>query len=184
MEQTPETLTYPQFVESRFKSPSQTAHDMGMVAPYEAAFSHAAIGLAGELLETFLADSRENFLEELGDTCFFYVALCNMHGIRHTEVLIPTGISPRKAFQDCLRHANWLMDHAKKTLMYRKTLPDHDTMVEQITALGGYLLSYIYQNGLTLEYLEDQNTAKLTKRYATGYSNEAAQQRADKPQGE
>lgn len=184
MEQTPETLTYSQFVESRFKSPSQTAHDMGMVTPYEAAFSHAAIGLAGELLEVQLADTRDNFLEELGDSYFFYVALCNMHDIQPTILAAATGMYPRRAFHGCLKHANWLMDHAKKTLMYRKTLPDHDTMVEQITALGGYLLSYIFQNGLTLEYLEDQNTAKLTKRYATGYSNEAAQQRADKPQGE
>lgn len=184
MEQTPETLTYPQFVWSRFKEPGQTAADMRKVTPYEAAFSHAAIGLAGELLEVQLAESRDNFLEELGDSYFFYVALCIMHGIQPTAQDATAGMSPRKAFHGCLKHANWLMDHAKKALMYRKTLPDHDAMIEQITALGGYLLSYIFQNGLTEAFLEDLNTAKLTKRYATGYSNEAAQQRADKPEGE
>lgn len=182
MEQLPEQ-SYPEFVASRFKNPDATAADLAKATPYVAAYSHAAIGLVGELLELAECQTGEHFKEELGDCWFFYTALLNIYGLVH-EGKSAGCTSVNQARHIVVSCANELMDIAKKALIYLKPMPTHELMVAKLQHLGTHLHDYMNLVGHSPASLQESNVAKLTKRYATGYSNAAAQERADKPAGE
>lgn len=76
--------------------------------------------------------------------------------------------------------AGELVDALKKYLMYRKTL-DRENVVEELGDLE-FFMEAIRQNlGITREETLEHNYNKLMKkRYPNGYSDQAAQERADK----
>lgn len=175
--------TYAQFVESRFKGGIQTAVDLQLCSPQEAQLLHVAMGLVGELGEYRHSESRANMLEELGDFGFFLQAGANVLGDAPLD-FVTTGETG--GVQDHVSNLNALdistiefMDIVKKTVIYRKPLQLVTLRTQLQIALFAYAQVCAY-HGTTPQELQIANTEKLTKRYATGYSNQAAQDRADK----
>ena len=73
-----------------------------------------------------------------------------------------------------------LLDAIKKRAVYRKEL-DRENVIEELGDLEFYLEGIRQGLGVTREQCIDANIAKLSKRYASlKYSDDAAQQRADK----
>lgn len=57
---------------------------------------------------------------------------------------------------------------------------DRENVVEELGDLEFYLMAAIQVVGILRPHLQEINVAKLTKRYENGYSDKAAQDRADK----
>tara|TARA_R110000772_G_scaffold242198_1_gene354596 strand:+ start:1959 stop:2297 length:339 start_codon:yes stop_codon:yes gene_type:complete len=79
--------------------------------------------------------------------------------------------------------AGELLDAAKKCVMYNKSL-DVENVIEELGDIEFYMEGLRQHLGITREETLDANIAKLGVRYAKGFSNEAAQARADKEDGE
>jgi NTP pyrophosphatase (non-canonical NTP hydrolase) len=75
--------------------------------------------------------------------------------------------------------AGELLDACKKGAIYRKFY-DLANIKEELGDIEFYLEAIRQQFGLTREEIIDHNMRKLTKRYPSGYSNQAAKERADK----
>ncbi len=150
---------------------------------------HAAVGIVGEVYEYASSDTRENAIEELGDI-LFYVHAASIAVDQHPDnLLVPLDFdavmgegSTRKAIDAMYTAGFDLLDVAKKAVF-------HNKRADSLPRVVGNLLSNIhlnltrlaYSNGTTLEKLEETNTFKLSvKRYPNGYSDQAAQERADK----
>ena len=72
-----------------------------------------------------------------------------------------------------------LLDAIKKRVIYRKDL-DMENIVEELGDLEFFMEGLRQGLGITREETIEANMAKLGKRYSDGYSDEAAQARADK----
>ena len=172
-------MTYSEFVASRFKSASHTAMDLKLIDGTIAQMLHAAIGMSGELVEIELADSRKNLVEELGDFWFYFRATSDLPAATVPDYI---KVSQSEGMMLLKRATNDILDAAKKLAIYRKPLtPELEnrlrTAVQDISLNFPILVKYF---GLTMEEVEAENVFKLTKRYPDGYSNQAAQDRADK----
>ena len=75
--------------------------------------------------------------------------------------------------------AGELLDAVKKHAVYQKPL-DLENVIEELGDLEFYLCGLRLALGVTRGDTLAANTSKLGVRYAAGYSNEAAQLRADK----
>jgi len=76
--------------------------------------------------------------------------------------------------------AGELLDAIKKATIYRKTL-DKENVIEECGDILFFVQGILNYYCLTLDDAVEQNREKLSKRYSAGkYSNEQAQQRADK----
>jgi NTP pyrophosphatase (non-canonical NTP hydrolase) len=75
--------------------------------------------------------------------------------------------------------AGELLDAAKKAVIYRKPL-DFDNVIEELGDLEFYMEGLRQALDITREQTLDANKAKLGIRYLNGYSDKAAQVRADK----
>lgn len=76
--------------------------------------------------------------------------------------------------------AGELLDAIKKRAVYRKEL-DRENVIEELGDLEFYMEGLRQGLGITRDQCIDANIAKLSKRYAgLKYSDDAAQQRADK----
>lgn len=75
--------------------------------------------------------------------------------------------------------AGELLDAVKKQVIYRKEL-DRDNIIEELGDCEFYLEGLRQALDLTREQILAANIAKLQKRYADGYSDKAAHERADK----
>ena len=72
-----------------------------------------------------------------------------------------------------------LLDAIKKHVVYNKPL-DRANVVEELGDLEFYMEGLRQGLGITREETIHGNIAKLSVRYASGYSDKAAQERADK----
>lgn len=79
--------------------------------------------------------------------------------------------------------AGELLDAVKKHVIYRKEL-DLANVVEELGDLEFYMEGVRQELGLSREYILGENYAKLNKRYGSLYSDKAAQERADKQDGQ
>lgn len=75
--------------------------------------------------------------------------------------------------------AGELLDAVKKSVIYRKPL-DMENVIEELGDLEFYLQDLRRALNITREQTLQANIEKLGKRYAAGYSDAAAQNRADK----
>lgn len=75
--------------------------------------------------------------------------------------------------------AGELLDAVKKRVIYRKEL-DRENVVEELADLEFYLEGFRQIVKVNRDEILAANIAKLQKRYAGGYSDRAAQERADK----
>jgi NTP pyrophosphatase (non-canonical NTP hydrolase) len=72
-----------------------------------------------------------------------------------------------------------LLDSVKKTWVYDKPL-DEDNLIEELGDLEFYMQALRTRLGVSRQYVLNRNMAKLNLRYPSGYSDKAAQARADK----
>lgn len=142
---------------------------------------HATTGIAGEVGELSEACSRENILEELGDLEFYVEALVQK---LDSPLILPEGMQfSGSTFGTSIIHlhsmASRMLDLSKKSWIYGRPLPVEHLRIEAgqfrqvLEGLYGYL-------GTTQDEVRHLNQVKLMKRYPTGYTNEAAIERADK----
>lgn len=75
--------------------------------------------------------------------------------------------------------AGELVDAYKKWAIYRKDL-DRENVIEEIGDMLFYLEGLMQNVGVTEKEVRIRNQAKLGVRYKEGYSDKAAQERADK----
>lgn len=75
--------------------------------------------------------------------------------------------------------AGELLDAVKKIWVYNKPA-DFANIKEELGDLCFYMMMICNQQGWSFDELMEENQAKLEKRYPTGYSDAAAQARADK----
>lgn len=145
------------------------------MTPFKADLLHMAIGIMGEVVELQEAKSDDNFIEELGDICFFVEGIRQIINVPDDQY---ADVSPVSLIWD----ASELLDLVKKGCIYNKpwtsVLPG---IVKQIATIEKILHDCIAWHGLTESQVIEANMAKLQKRYASGsYSNKQAIERADK----
>ena len=80
--------------------------------------------------------------------------------------------------------AGELLDAVKKSVVYKKPL-DRENVVEKLGDLRFYMAGLMNALNISETELVEATNKKLAKRYAAGsYSNEQAQERADKAEEE
>lgn len=167
-------MTYEAFVVSRIKWLSSMEEDL----------LHASVGLAGEAIELNYSLDPENEVEELGDLCFYLQhawATIEKWGVESSGAYhTPAGESLETSVYDrIIQTSGDILDMAKKVWVYRKpvrTLP----LAGALMHLDYLVNRFCSEEGLERPRVEALNQAKLEKRYPSGYSDAAAQARADK----
>lgn len=168
---------------------------------------HMATGVAGEVIEFMEAlrgyisvakdarneeewksmrvTRRAHLIEEMGDIFFYCEGIRAALGLRnptHEAGLVDeTGLG-------ILTSAGELLDSAKKHAVYSKPLSDEqlDAIQRHLDIIHTALIETIgsLYNATYEEVMEALDTKLNKKRYPNGYTNEAAQARADKKEGD
>ena len=179
-------MNYSEFVYSRFKDGGRIIGDLqGMTAEASgAAISrlHAAVGMVGEIRELRDTAGAKNTIEELGDFLFYLQAYANT--LEDAEWDNVSGGDAKITIEELDIAAHTLLDLAKKETIYCKAFdaPKAGQITAQLWALVDAYAELA--TGLFVGEIMDENQAKLEERFPDGYSNAAAQARADKKDGE
>lgn len=148
---------------------------------------HAAVGISGEIQECLNRfDAGEgmdwdNLIEECGDTLFYIQALC-LHTGTSLESLMPVSAKTDNLHQTCREAvvaAGKVLDAVKKVWVYNK-IPCQKEMDASLSVLLGCIVAFSHYAGVMVPQLMQMNYDKLKKRYPAGYTDKAAQDRADK----
>ncbi len=148
--------------------------------------SSCICGEAAEVLEG--SDNKDNLIEELGDIEFYLEGYRQISGITREESEAIEN-EPIDTFQDRLSFqgrlsalvvaSGMLFDVTKRHILYERKF-NRDLTVRAISLLE-FALDQIHRYiGVTRLEVVAANIAKLRLRYPEGYSNAAAQARADK----
>lgn len=179
---------YNQFVASKAKTGTAILQDLMTLNhdTLERVMSrmHAAVGMVTELNELSRPTGQENKLEELGDY-LFYLTLLRMHAGESERPLAVPEIAIE--LQEAQYAAGEILDLcAKREVIYCRELNSEQVVnfVAYLWVLEGFYSYQLQVLGVTAVEVQEYNMAKLDKRYAQGYSNEAAAARADKKEGE
>jgi len=172
--------TYPEMVKRICKSGEAIQETL---TPDVVDLVHNAIGLMGEVieLEEGIANADpENILEEAGDCCFYLLALTQ------NDLISPDKLFERTFNGDVevglIPAAGDILDIVKKIFAYN----DLTKIDDLITAIAQFMTSFSFQTAkldFALEEAYNHNQNKLTGkggRYEQGYSDKAAEERADK----
>lgn len=180
------TPRYTEFVNSRVKW--FDSHAMNL--------HHATTGIVGEVLEFEDASTPEHRAEELGDWGFYMehlrLALIKVAGVADGSFDLGRNSDLSRNFPiTALLHngrciAGEMLDLTKKLWIYGKEA-DEAVVVDLLARLR-----FVYNTwqqtcflcGLSPIDVLAANQTKLEKRYPAGYTDAAAQARADKHQGE
>jgi NTP pyrophosphatase (non-canonical NTP hydrolase) len=100
-------------------------------------------------------------------------------GMDILETLTPTKVDLLHMMVGVQGEAGELLDAVKKHVVYNKAL-DVENVIEELGDIEFYLQGVRANLGITREETLEHNLVKLRKRYAAGYSDKAAQERADK----
>lgn len=178
------TPEYIAFVQSRAKP---GADILATLTAEKTHLLHMAVGISGEAAEFFESKTEVNSREEAGDLLFYITgatfALPSWSDSDWQEARSATRtdkFAGSYAHESVVLAAGDFLDLVKKYTVYNK--PFEETVIKEALIEVLYQLGTYYGDELDLAL--DENVAKLTKRYATGYSDAAAQERADKPAGE
>lgn len=175
-------MNYSEFVYSRFKDGARIIGDLqGMPAEVSSAAMsrlHAAIGMVGEVRELRDSTGRENTIEELGDFLFYLQAYVNTLQDMQDHWYDPSEGCISIEQLDVAAHT--LLDLAKKEVIYCKAF-DESKVSQIVGDIWHIVASYAWVKiGISDIDVIEANREKLEKRYPSGYSNAAAQARADK----
>lgn len=157
------------------------------------------LGVKDGTLDTL---DRKNTVEELGDLCFYFEGLCQNYGITNYgfdySTRVEIGSEPHLKLATACLHleacAATVLDIVKKEVIYEKPRDRLrveivlDELRDALCNFGRICNSYGYSclgDDITHDEVLAGNIAKLSVRYGKlTYSDEAAQARADKPEGE
>ncbi len=163
----------------------------------DAHLMHMALGISGEvaeLVDAILSDNqgkktnKENIIEELGDLEFYIEGICQ-------GLDIPS-VTPRVLSKEDKAHfeitgfifpaislvveAGNLLDTIKRKVIYRNEL-NLEKAVHELIRIDLFMAIVRHLIGVDREVVIQANIDKLRKRYeGLKYSNQAAQDRADK----
>ncbi len=146
---------------------------------------HGVIGLITELNEIQVAETEENLIEELGDYYFYLTLLKHHSGLDEHPISIPEDLTICD-WESARYAAGELLDlTAKREMIYARQLNEKQIseFYSHLTTVNGYFYFMLHQLSMREEEIQAHNMTKLDKRYAAGYSNEAAAARADKVEG-
>lgn len=158
-----------------------------------ALINHMAFGLFGEVAEVMEnlveGKGRENLVEELGDCEFYLGRLAQL--VDYNSLMLIHGVTPNLGSTTALNatcyaviKAGNIMDAVKRLTTYEKDL-DVEDLAKAIKGMAYCLESIRVNSNITRQECFEHNINKLGKRYKGGtYSNQSAQERADKPEGE
>lgn len=179
-ERTPLDIEYTEFVKSRFKRQDEFEQD----------FLHAAVGMVGEASELVTATSLPNSLEELGDIEFYFEAFQQLDWPARDQLRAVCSLPYGEPIPLVIAHFNIthttadILDVAKKAWVYRKNVRADPEQIHRLSDAVKELricLSAVQQHLATSrDDVRQGNMAKLRLRYPDGYTDEAAQARADK----
>lgn len=161
------------------------------LTPKSAHCLHMAVGLSGEVAELAATRTVDNLIEEFGDIEFFLEGLTLPLQIPRRDYRLAVFTKDKNSPTQAMEHlmemmilAGHILDSVKKWVIYEKTL-DVPTLENQIRNFDKSAECCRRVMGVELMVAREANITKLQKRYKLGrYSNQAAQDRADKPQGE
>ena len=180
---TPTSAMYQEFVQSKAKSASAILADINAFDHSTLTLTlnrmHGVVGLITELNEIQVAPDEKNLIEELGDY-LFYLVLLKMHVPAKVHMFDPV---ENYDWERARYAAGELLDlTAKREVIYARELNEEQVGQFELhmESVEGYFFFMLHQLGMTEVEIMAGNMAKLDKRYAAGYSNEAAAARADK----
>jgi phosphoribosyl-ATP pyrophosphohydrolase len=175
---------YTEFVISRAKPGEDIVSEIDNA---QAHLLHMAVGLIGEVVELFAYTDRENLIEELGDIEFYFTGLLIGLSIEGDGSTAESRASLKhhsfanesNGMHSVLQCSGEILDLCKKASIYQKPL-NTEGLTEEFAKLR-YALDYLLMtHDLSVYSIREANKKKLTLRYKQGYSNKAAQERADK----
>lgn len=169
-------MNYEEFVASRVKP---GADIVSTLTPEKAHLLHMAIGLVGEVIEVAYAETPEHQKEEAGDIEFYYQGFLLDPVLAMAVEAIDLDTLEDKELGEA---AGDVLDTVKKYVIYNK--PVFAEIAVKLATFRLALNDSLEYHDLLVEDLQKSNTEKLTKRYPTGYTDAAAQARADKKEGE
>lgn len=167
---------YSEFVASRFKQLDTPA----------ASLHHATTGIIGEVVELLCAEGREHIGEECGDLEFYLQWLTDALIVKGFEITNDSWGTDALLTGplNLLGAAACLLDLTKKAWVYNKPLEEIEAdLAGGVWNLRRNLNDFYLNMGLDCDQIRSDNMAKLRKRYPDGYSDAAAQARADKVEG-
>ncbi len=165
-------MNYPEFVRSRVKSGEKIAAEM---TPEKAAVIQRRLNLAvHQSVALDLAKKQTIYNKHQG----LYAMAEDAHRLKDFK---PTSSQCEllHAAIGIAGEAGELLDAVRKHLFDGQPL-DRKNVVEELGDLCFYLEAACQAIGVTREEIEQENQAKLSKRYEGGYSDQQAQERKDK----
>ncbi len=142
---------------------------------------HAAMGLCTEVGELFELESEQHLIEEMGDI-FWYLALAHdALGLDFNATVIeqdlsdwePRGETPLDSFTI---YSTDLLDMVKKQVFYGRPI-DIQKAEMTLFSLKVAMTVGLENEGFSVADILDANVAKLSKRYAEKFSEDAANNR-------
>jgi len=143
--------------------------------------NHVQMGLATETLELILARDRSNALEELGDLLWYLALGADVLEVPQTELETEVRFDAHTnhlTLDELSYYVEQFISQCKKQLIYGT-----DQIVNIKTTYYYVWRAFLHHCSacnVTLEYLIEQNTAKLNKRYSSSFSQEESESRPDK----
>jgi NTP pyrophosphatase (non-canonical NTP hydrolase) len=191
-------ITHPEMVKQLAKS---GADIIAQLTPNSAQLLHMSVGVAGEageLLEAVIDCNstdevdEENLIEELGDIEFYLEGVRQEMGFKWDDTLpeespsyVNHGENMVEVVYDFARlsmSSGVLLDSIKKFAIYVKPINAQEVM-NNLQAIEVCIESIRQHFGVIRKECLEHNVNKLGKRYkGHSYSNEQAQDRADKPE--
>ncbi len=146
---------------------------------------HNTIGLVGEVGELVAATDETNIEEELGDIEFYYTGICSAL-VEETFLETFTKLEPARKqliLVNMTIISTDILDIVKKHVVYNKPL-DESLLIVALKNLRVQLIHFYACVDITRQQAIDACAAKLAVRYKNGYTDQAAQERADKEEGQ
>jgi hypothetical protein len=139
---------------------------------------HCSLGMSSELYELFQSgDIISNFLEEVGDICWYWAGLYTLLEIPTDEITdrVSEVISPFSDVQ-LVHDISKLEDTIKKHVYYKKdlNLEDVKNLLQNIKAS---LIAVAADNNLPISIILEANINKLNVRYPEKFTIENANNR-------
>ena len=189
-------VTHPVMV----KALAKPGEDIAATLSAEAAdLWHAATGVAGETAEILEAVAvvsktvpldRENMIEELGDMEFYIEQARRNVGLSRDDTMPGFTMSGATPMVDAVMLSiagGQFLDLVKKSVLYQKPIPKTD-FITRLRAIEEAMAALRLATNISYEMTIAGNIYKLAEgpnaRYKDGYSDQAAQDRADKAEGE
>lgn len=185
-------VTHPVMVKALAKPGETIAKELTAVT---ADLWHAATGVAGEtseILEAAAAVSkdspldRENMIEELGDMEFYIEQARQNIGLSRADTMpgfVKTGASVMVSAVVLAIAGGKFLDLVKKAVVYQKAI-EKSAFVKALSEVEAGMESLRMATNITYDQTIAGNIYKLAEgpnaRYKDGYSDQAAQDRADK----